>query len=65
MTDDVIVRMIHIRKARVCSPGARAFFRRHNLDWTEFLKNGISGEKLLATGDVMAAAVVEAANGGR
>lgn len=63
MTDDVKVRMHHIREARMCSRGARAFFIRHGLDWNLFLSEGIEAEKLVATGDAMAIQVVEVARG--
>lgn len=60
---EVRVYMGHIRKARMCARGARAFFERHNLDWADFLRNGIEPEKLVATGDAMALDVVEVAYG--
>lgn len=44
-----------------CSRGSRAFFKSHNLDWFDFLHNGIDSEKLLATKDSMAEKVVAAA----
>lgn len=44
-----------------CNRGSRPFFERHGLDWSEFVKNGIDAELLLATGDWMALQVVEAA----
>lgn len=59
----VTVRMEHMRKARMCSNGVRAFFKRHELDWSDFLKHGIPAEKLAATGDAMALQVVEVARG--
>ena len=58
-----VVRMEHVRLARMCSRGARAFFVRHNLDWQEFLKNGIAADLLIETGDAMASLVVEVARG--
>lgn len=63
MSEPVIVRMKHIRQAKLCSDGARGFWARHGLDWTDFLRNGIDGDKLLATGDAQAAKVVEVARG--
>lgn len=60
---DVLVRMEHIRAARMCSRGTRAFFERHGLDWNAFLREGISGSQLEATGDAMAKKVVEVARG--
>lgn len=59
----MIVRMSDVRKAKMCSRGAREFFRRHQLDWNEFIKHGISAEKLETTGDAMAMKVVEVARG--
>lgn len=60
----LIVRMEHIRKAEICASGARHFFKRHNLNWSDFLENGIEAEKLLATKDAQAALVVEIARNG-
>lgn len=60
---DVLVRMEHIRAARMCSRGTREFFERHGLDWSAFLQEGIPGSKLEATGDAMARRVVEVARG--
>lgn len=59
----LIVRMADIRAARMCSSGARDFFARHGLDWPSFLKDGIPAEDLIATGDAMAAQLVEVARG--
>jgi hypothetical protein len=59
----VNITMRDIRRAKMCSVGARAFFIRHGLDWSAFLKSGIDSEKVLATGDAMARKVVEVANG--
>jgi len=59
----MIIKMIHMRQAKMCSPGTRLFFMRHGLDWSDFLKNGIEEERLLNTGDSMAKQVVEVANG--
>ena len=63
MSEQVIVNMSHVRKARMCSRGARAFFERHGLDWQAFLREGIQAERLEATGDAMAMKVVEVARG--
>lgn len=42
-----------------CHTGAREFFKRHSLDWVTFLTDGIDSETLLATGDALAAYLVE------
>ena len=57
------ITMRHIRAAKMCSRGAREWFDRHGFDWSDFLKQGIESEKVLATGDAMAWRVVEVANG--
>ena len=55
------ITMRDVRAAKMCSAGAREFFRRHQLDWLQFQKSGISIDKLEATGDAMALRVVEVA----
>lgn len=66
MTDElegVTVRMEHLRRALMCSRGARAFFKHHGLDWDAFLKEGIPARALADTGDAMALRAVEVARG--
>lgn len=63
MSSGVICTMKDIRSCKLCSEGARRFFKRNNLDWGDFLANGIPEEKLIATGDANAMRVVEAARG--
>lgn len=46
----------------MCSRGLRAFCDRHNIDWRDFITNGIEEERLLATGDAMALKLVQWAN---
>lgn len=55
------VYMSDIRRAKMCSSGARNFFRDRGLDWMGFLQNGIPAEELWNTGDPMAHIVVEEA----
>lgn len=62
------VTMAHIRACRLCAGGTRQFFARYGLDWSSFLREGISADKLAATGDsltdgVVALARKEAADG--
>ena len=58
-----------LRAARICFGGARPWFRRHGLDWSDFVANGVPAETLEGTGDALALRVVaeararEAANG--
>lgn len=63
--ENVKVRMTHVRQAKMCSRGARDFFKRHGLDWNEFLSEGIDAAKLEATGDAMAIEVAKVARYGR
>ena len=46
-------------QGRECWLGTRKFFRRYGLDLRAFITGGIEAEKLEATGDAMALAVVE------
>lgn len=55
----MIVRMEHARSLGWCAKGGRAFAARHNLDWSEFLRNGLDAEVLLATGDGRMVELVE------
>ncbi len=63
MTDEIVVTMEHVRKAKMCSRGTRRFFERYKLDWNTFLQSGVSSSVILATGDAMGARVVEVARG--
>lgn len=61
---DVIVTIRHAKACKMCTSGARVFFKRHNLDWGAFVKNGISAKRLIATDDAMALKVVKEAQNG-
>jgi len=47
---------VDIRNAGLwyCVAGSQTFFKRHGLNFRDFLNNGISFQKLEATGDSMA-----------
>lgn len=53
--------MRHLRTAKICSGGARDWWKHHGFDWSDFLRNGIPAETLLETGDPFALRVVEIA----
>lgn len=55
----MIVTHADMRKYGYCNKGAREFFQKHGLDWALFVKEGLPSEDLLATGDAMAAQLVE------
>lgn len=62
----LIVRHQHIYATQVsgsqlCSTGARVWFTEHGLSWNDFIAQGIDADRLLATGDAFAIAVVETA----
>lgn len=50
---DVLVEMRHLRGS-FCSRGGNVLAKHLGLDWLDFVKNGITADKLLATGDEMA-----------
>lgn len=49
----------HVRAAGLCVNGSRSWFARHGLDFRSFLREGLTAEALLATGDAMALRVVQ------
>lgn len=51
-------------KRGYCHKGMRAFASRHGLDWSDFVKQGISAEQLRATGDAMAIELADAVEAG-
>jgi len=64
--DDLIVTVQHLYSVPnfnggtgFCGRGSRAWFRRHGLDWSSFVRNGISARELVATGDALALRLVE------
>ena len=44
----------HVRAAKLCTSGAREWFRRHDLDWNAFLRDGLPVTTLEALHDAMA-----------
>lgn len=61
----MIVTLEHLRtipgfgnKPGFCSRGGRDWFAAHGLDWNAFRKEGIEAERLVATGDGLALALV-------
>lgn len=54
------IRIHDVRAAGFCVTGTRRWFDRHDLDFRQFLREGIDADTLLATGDAMAQRVVAA-----
>lgn len=48
-----------LRKVSYCVKGSKLFAERYGLDFNKFLRQGISEEELLATGDYMAKRIVD------
>jgi hypothetical protein len=64
MMESLIVNSRHCRAAGMClTPGVRDFFARHNLDYRDFIRNGIDANKLIEAtqSDAMALQVVSVA----
>lgn len=59
----LIVTVKDIDPKQDCSKGVRKFFADHNLDYTDFILNGIDADILLAIDDIMAHKIVEVARG--
>lgn len=59
----MIITWADARKVLYCSKGIRFFCTKYGIDYTDFLKNGIEADKLLALNDSMANKVVEAKRG--
>lgn len=54
----VRVTIIHMRQAGYCLSGVRRFYTDHGLDFRELIEEGTPANRLVATGDGMALAVV-------
>lgn len=65
LVENNLVTLQDARSVYFCTKGVRLFFKKYNLDYMEFLNNGIDAQELINTGDSMALQVVEAANGRR
>lgn len=46
------------RALAFCSTGARAWFARYHLDWTQFLLHGLPADAFEAVGDAFALQIV-------
>lgn len=66
MTEDFIITARDLQAKGFCIvPGVKNFFRNYDLDFRDFMKNGIMASALLATGDGMARKAVELVGAGR
>ena len=53
------VRHCDLASIKFCNRGARQFFERHGLDWSDFLKNGIDAAAVEHIDDAMLQKVVD------
>lgn len=60
---EVTVTPVHCRELGYCMRSVRPWFDRHDLDFMDFVRNGIGGEKLLATNDEFARRIVKHVEG--
>jgi len=56
-----IVRFCDVRALNYCNVGVRAFCKKHNIDYADFVKNGIDADLLLSTNDAMAIKAIDQA----
>jgi hypothetical protein len=59
MNEDFKITMRDVRAANMCSGGARMFFKQHGLNWSQFVKEGLSASKFAETGDALGLKLVE------
>lgn len=57
----IIVTMRHVRSAKLCSRGTRAWFEKHGLDFNVFLTKGYPVETIEGTGDALGQIVADEA----
>ncbi len=55
----LIITINDTRLAGHCVSGVKAWFEDYGLDFRTFIREGISAEKFLATGDALAVRIVE------
>lgn len=51
MSEQIMVRVEHIRQERLCMRGAREWLAHHGIDLRELVETGIPVERVEATGD--------------
>lgn len=53
MTADFVITIEDLRRCGMCSSGVRRWFIAHNLDFKNFLENGMLASKFIETGDAL------------
>ncbi len=54
-----------IRAAGMCAKRARLFFKQNNLDWSDFIKNGITLDKIPNVDNALIQQVIKAVDNGK
>ncbi len=54
-----IVTTKHLAELKYCSRGTRAFFVRHGMSWSKFVRDGLPADDFIKTGDAMAIKLAE------
>lgn len=54
VTSELRVHPRHVRAAKICMAGSRKFFTKHDLNWNDFIDNGIRVSVLEEIGDPIA-----------
>jgi hypothetical protein len=57
----ITVTTADLRAVGYCFAGVRPWFARHGFDWQAFIEQGISAERLRATGDALIEPVIRSA----
>lgn len=61
MSDDITITIADVRQVTFCVRGTRVWFERYNLDFKQFLKDGLPASVIEGTGDALGKHVVDAA----
>lgn len=61
---DPLVKIEHIRAAKLCTGGARRWFAHHKLNWSKFLAEGLPASVIGQWGDPLADRAIEQAKEG-
>ena len=58
MSHGAVITIKHIRSARLCTKGARAWFDANGMSWSDFLENGVAVERVEHMNDAYAQQMV-------
>lgn len=64
MSEKIIIRITHLRKIHACVKLSKVWFKEHDLDWKDFVKNGIDLEILKQIDDIHVKEIIEIVENG-